>query len=457
MRFKKILFTVIAGYLVLTAYFLVWSYRHSLYQAEQASLMRLRGITNAIALQIDGDLHDALMRRHTTKDAITTSGQDSAYAQIHDLLRRNYEANMLKSPTYTLVKDTLEGHYVFGVTSAAQPYFRHAYKEFPESIVEMYQQGGTIPMYSDEFGTWLTAFSVVRNRQGKTVALVLADEPFEQFLATAQRDTLENLLIAMAVMVAIFLTLLRILNPMLVRQKRDQQRLAEAHEQVLKLENFRKEMIANVSHDLRTPIASIQGFAETLSKKKGELSEADRDRYLGIIEIEAKRINKMITELFDLSKLESGQINLNKEPLNLTELAQDTLYAFAEQAKQRSVRLLTEFEQPASLVHADVYWINRVVQNLMSNAIKYVNDEGLIKFTIFKETDVLHFKVCNSGIPIPQDQLPLVFDRYFKAHEHHDGTGLGLAISKQIVALHDGRIWAESDDEITTFRFVLPL
>jgi two-component system heavy metal sensor histidine kinase CusS len=109
-------------------------------------------------------------------------------------------------------------------------------------------------------------------------------------------------------------------------------------------------------------------------------------------------------------------------------------------------------------VSADIYWIDRVLQNLLGNALKYVNDNGLIKFTIFQEDQRLTIKVCNSGIPIAPEHLPFVFDRYFKATTgNNDSTGLGLAITKKIVELHDGRIWAEVEEDITTFRISLPL
>jgi signal transduction histidine kinase len=458
MRFKKILFTVIAGYLVLTVYFLAWSYYHGLAEAEKAALMRLRGITNAIALQVDGDQHERLFQKNTQKDAIIQNNQDSNYAHIHYVLEQNYTANMLKSPIYTLVFDSLSNSYVFGVTSSINPYFRHTYNSYPESIMSKYNEGGTISMYKDEFGMWLTAFSVIKNSHGNVVALVLADEPFDQFLALNRSTLIKNLFVALAVMLVLFFALLRILQPMLQRQRRDQEAIARAHAQVVQLDQFRKEMIANVSHDLRTPIASILGFAETLYQKRTTLSPEDQEKYLLIVSKEAKRVNNMISELFDLSKLESGQIELKKEDFNLTEIAQDILYSCSEQAKARQIRLLTDFQHPIPLVSADIYWIDRVLQNLLGNALKYVNDNGLIKFTIFQEDQRLTIKVCNSGIPIAPEHLPFVFDRYFKATTgNNDSTGLGLAITKKIVELHDGRIWAEVEEDITTFRITLPL
>ena len=162
------------------------------------------------------------------------------------------------------------------------------------------------------------------------------------------------------------------MQPILLREQRDRQALAGANEQISQLDHFRKEMVANVSHDLRTPMASILGFSETLLLKKGSLPDADAEKYLQIIATEARRMNTMIAELFELSKLESGQIVLQKEPLHFSELAQDILFACTEQARERHIRLLTEFQEPLPLVEADIFWMNRVLQNLLANALKYV-------------------------------------------------------------------------------------
>jgi signal transduction histidine kinase len=458
MRFKQILATVIIGFLALTTYFLVWSYHHAIDQAQQASLMRLMGITNALALQIDGDEHTNLMKKHPKKDDIVFKYQDSTYLKIHTMLAKNKEANMLKTPVYTIIFDSTDLHYEFGVTSSDKPYFRHAYTSYPQTMMDKSQEGAMIPMYEDEFGMWLSAFSVIKNKSGKVVALVQADEEFMAFIKITRKDVIRNLLISFGVFALFLVALLRVLQPILKREQRDKEALAAANIQITQLDNFRKEMIANVSHDLRTPMASIMGFAETLLQKSDTLTHEDRQKYLQIIAKEAKRMNAMIAELFDLSKLEAGQIILHKEPFNLSEMAQDTLYTYTEQTQSRQIRLLTEFQAVLPLIEADVFWINRVLQNLLSNAIKYVNDGGLIKITIFTEADFIHFKVCNTGKVIEKAHLEHIFDRFFKSTNHHnDSTGLGLAISKKIIDLHNGKIWAEVNDEITTFRFCLSI
>ena len=254
------------------------------------------------------------------------------------------------------------------------------------------------------------------------------------------------------------LILIRILQPILKREQEDKIALAEANKQIMQLDTFRKEMIANISHDLRTPMASILGYSEILVNKKTQLGDDEQVKYLNVIASEAKKLNTMVGELFDLSKLEAGEIKLDKEKFNITELAQDILYKYSLAAQEKNVRLVTNFQENLPLVEADIRWIDRVMQNLMDNALKFVNESGLVQFSVFTENNLLHFKVCNTGETIDSEHIPFIFDRYFKANiTRKDSTGLGLAIVKKIIDLHEGNIKCECQEGLTTFRFSLPI
>jgi signal transduction histidine kinase len=456
-RIRKIMLTVMVGFISLILYFTIWSYRHAINQAETASLMRLAGIANSLALQIDGDAHQKLMQLYPVKNAINTREQDSSYLSIHQLLARNYQANMLKTPVYTIIYDSLAKNYAFGVTSSEQPYFRHTYNSAPKLLMEKQSEGAMIPMYDDEFGMWLSAFAAIKNKEGKVVAMVQADEKFDLFLARERSGIVKNLLFSLLISTLVFLVLIKILQTILAKEQKDKQALTAANAQIKQLDDFRKEMIANVSHDLRTPVASILGFAEILQQKQTQLSETEKNKYLNIILSESARLTNLLRGLFDLSNLESGQITLEKEPLNMSELAQDILQKYTLQAEKKNVRLFTEFKEPIALIDADVRWIDRVIQNLLDNALKYVNEGGFIQFTVFMEDNHVNFKVCNSGTPISPENLTFVFERYFKSAKREDNsTGLGLAIVKRIIELHDGTVWAEVNEDITTLRFKLP-
>jgi signal transduction histidine kinase len=455
-RMRYIMATVVIGCSLLIINSVVWAYYHSIAEAEKTTLMRLGGIVNSLALQIDGDAHQHLTMKHLYKDDIKSNEQDSFYWQIHEVLRKNYVANMLHTPIYTIVFDSLSSNYQFGVNSTEHPYFRHAYSSAPIELMEKQLEGALIPMYKDEFGMWLSAFSVIKNKKGEVVALVQADEKFDEFIEKARYNIIQNLVYSLAIFAVILLVLIRVLRPILRQELRDKQALAAANIQISQLDEFRKEMIANVSHDLRTPMSSILGYTEILQYKKAQLSDNEKDKYLTVIHLEAKRMNSMIGELFDLSKLEAGQIVLEKEPFNIIELAQDILYHYDLKAKEKNVRLISEFQDNLPMVEVDIRWIDRVIQNLLDNALKYVNEGGLVKFTVFAENDVIHFKICNTGEPIKQEHLPHIFDRYFKStNRTSESTGLGLAIVKKVMELHGGKIWAESSENLTTFRFTL--
>jgi signal transduction histidine kinase len=455
---KKVIPTVVVGFLIVMTYFMWSSYRNSLSEAENTTLMRLGGIVNSMALQIDGDAHQHITMQYLQKDDILNNQQDSNYFKIHEVLKNNYEANMLHTPIYTIIFDSLSSKYVFGITSSEKPYYRHAYNSAPKELMEKQSEGAMIPMYKDEFGSWLSAFAAIKNKKGQVVGLVQADEKFDDFIEKTRINVFKNLIFSLLVFAVLLLVLIRILHPILKRERRDREALAAANVQIKQLDDFRKEMIANVSHDLRTPMSSILGYAEILIQKRTQLNDNEQIKYLNIITKEAKRLNNMVGELFDLSKLEAGQINLDKELFNIKELSQDILYNYDIRAKEKNVRLLSEFQEHLPLVSADIRWIDRVVQNLLDNAIKYVNDGGFVKITIFSENDLLHFKVCNSGQAIKAEHLPNIFDRYFKSENRTaESTGLGLAIVKKIIDLHEGKIWVESNEALTTFRFSLKI
>ena len=457
-RLKQVLATVIIGFLVLMIYFVVWSYRQQISQAENTTLMRLQGITNSLAIQIDGDAHQHLFMQYLKKNDITANNQDSIYGQINRILAKNYEANMLHTPIYTIVYDTLSSNYVFGINSTDKPYFRHPYNSAPKAIMEKHYEGAMIPEYEDENGTWLSAFQAIKNDKGKVVALVQADEKFDEFIIKARASAWRNILISAFFFIVLMVVLIRILQPILKREQEDKIALAAANKQITQLDTFRKEMIANISHDLRTPMASILGYSEILIHKKSQLTDSEQIKYLNVIVSEANRLNRMVGELFDLSKLEAGEIKLDKEKFNITELAQDTLYKYSLAAKEKNVRLVTHFQENLPLVEADIRWIDCVLQNLMDNAIKFVNEDGWVKFTVFTEQNLLYFKVCNSGETIDPEHIPFIFDRYFKANStRKDSTGLGLAIVKKIIDLHEGEIKCDIEGGYTTFKFSLPM
>ncbi len=233
-------------------------------------------------------------------------------------------------------------------------------------------------------------------------------------------------------------------------------------ERLQKSDSLRRELVANVSHDLRTPLATLRGYMETLLLKEKNLSEADRRKYLKIAIKHCVRLNELVNELFELAKLDSEEIKLKPEPFNINELVYDIAQKFSLKANEKSVSVNINIKKESTIVHADIALIERALENLIENAIHYTEKDGTITITVGEEKDDAEIKVNNTGKTIPGEDLPLLFDRFYKssdrAGDDKGHSGLGLAITKKIIKLHGSSINVSSDSDAgTTFRFNLPL
>ncbi|MBI4774655.1 MAG: GHKL domain-containing protein [Deltaproteobacteria bacterium] len=231
---------------------------------------------------------------------------------------------------------------------------------------------------------------------------------------------------------------------------------------ITRLDAKRRELIANVSHDLRTPLANLQGYIETLLLKDQQLDPKERKRYLEIANKHCHWLSTLVKELFELAKLEADEAVMHREPFNIMELAHDVIQKFDLTAKEKQIRLQVEIEQDLPVVDADIALIERVLENLLENAIRCTPEKGLIQLMLTREQDKVAIRVQDSGYGISEEDLPHIFDRFH--HRSHcadvkEGrVGLGLAITKRIVELHGGSISVESTTgRGTTFRFQLPL
>jgi hypothetical protein len=235
-------------------------------------------------------------------------------------------------------------------------------------------------------------------------------------------------------------------------------------EQLFELEQTgqrRRELLANVSHDLRTPLTSMHGYLETLLLKEGALSPEERRNLLMIAARNSEALRRLVGELFDLSKLEANEIRPDREAFLLPELVQDVAQKFALGAERKGVRIDVHAEDSILAAHADIGLIERVLANLIENAIRHTPAGGSIRIGLTRQGERLRTEVTDTGAGIAPAELPHIFDRYYRAARHGSddgaGTGLGLAIARRIVQLHDGQIEALSSPGTgTTFRFDLP-
>jgi signal transduction histidine kinase len=462
-RARRIFAVVLLGIAIIISFLTVWSYKNELKSEETAYLLRLEGIARSLALQSGvAEGHEILLEKYKDKDDISRLGQDSTYDFLHRWLRQNWESNMLKSDIYTMVFDSIQSKFCFVATSGLSPYYRHQYAFFHKCLLDKYNEGSILNMYGDEFGMWLSAFAPIKNKFGKTVAILMADEKFDVFIQNARTKALKNVFLALIIALPFAVLLAIWVRRMLLREDRLSQELEKSYEKLASLDKLRKEMIANISHDLRTPLSSLSGYLETVILKKDSLNEADRDRFLGISLKESVRLRDLIDDLFELSKLEANQVKLNTQPFPMAELAQDVLYKYELIGREKNIKVEALLLETA-WVEADLKLINRVLQNFFDNAIRYNQDGGKIVFKLEKDhldPQKMKIEVKNTGIGIEKEDLPHIFDRYFKksdSQKHTGSTGLGLAIVKKMLDLHQEPIEVTSENGWTTFGFKLPI
>ncbi len=233
-------------------------------------------------------------------------------------------------------------------------------------------------------------------------------------------------------------------------------------EELKQTETLRKELIANVSHDLRNPLAIIQGYVETLQIKGMDLPEAERNSYIEVILKSLERLNRLVGELFELSRLESNQVKLVKESFDLRELVSDVSEKFSLMAQQKHVAFeLAGLDGPVPQVVGDISLIERVLQNLLDNAFKFTPEGGKVVLQLNAQEEGVEISVSDTGIGIPQEDIPHLFERYYTRNRTGDqknkGSGLGLAIVNKIMELHNRVIQVRSEPQKgTTFSFSLP-
>ena len=224
-------------------------------------------------------------------------------------------------------------------------------------------------------------------------------------------------------------------------------------------DSSRRELVANVSHDLRTPLASMQGYLETLSLKSETLNEKERLDYIKVALQHCERLGKLISELFELSTLENQGAELHFEPFSMSELVYDVIHKFQLEAKDKNLKLETRIPKDPAFVSADIGLIQRVLENLIENAIKYTPAGGEVAIALLNSDSRIATCISDNGQGIAEEDIPHIFDRFYRVDKHrnnNDGTGLGLAIVNRIMQLHNSTIDVESTPNTgTTFSFNL--
>ncbi len=236
-------------------------------------------------------------------------------------------------------------------------------------------------------------------------------------------------------------------------------RMIDQIEQLEKVDEQRRDLFANVSHDLRTPLASLQGYLETLAIKEDAISAAERKEYLELALRHSRRLGRLIGELFELATLERDDASAAFEAFSMGELVQDVAQKFRLTAAQRDLTLETEICAAPTFVRGDIGQMERVLDNLIENAIKFTPAGGTVRVVLDSGPDGVGLRVSDTGQGIPAEFRERIFDRFFRVAPETsgaEGTGLGLAIVQRTVQLHGSDVDVQSEPGAgTTFSFRL--
>lgn len=226
-----------------------------------------------------------------------------------------------------------------------------------------------------------------------------------------------------------------------------------------KLESSRRSFVSNVSHELRTPMTSIGGFIDGILD--GTIPPDKQEYYLEIVSAEIKRLSRLVVAMLNMSKIESGSFEMKPTNYDISDQIIHILLTFEQKIEEKNIEIQGLEALEPTYINADTDMIYQVIYNIFDNAVKFTNEGGYINVSMINMQNEIEVHIKNSGIGINSDELPRVFERFYKVDKSRSldakGAGLGLYIVKMMVEMHGGRIWARSDDDSSAeFIFRLP-
>ena len=224
-------------------------------------------------------------------------------------------------------------------------------------------------------------------------------------------------------------------------------------------EHSRRSFVANVSHEFKTPMTTIGGFVSGIID--GTIPEEKSKEYLELVSDEVKRLTKLITILLNLSRIESGDLHLKKRPYDFSQQLFAIALSFEQLVEKKGIEILGLDTIEKTTIVADYDLLYQVIYNLVDNAVKFTNNDGYIKFSAYVKNERIYFSLQNSGAGIPPDDLPMVFDRFYKVDKSRGmnakSTGLGLFLVRSIVEMHGGEVSVKSEaNKYCEFSFWIP-
>lgn len=343
----------------------------------------------------------------------------------------------------------------------------------PEKFIDKIKEGSpyTLSINSSITGTEMVLYGkqIKTNLANYYLVINTPLEPVESYINFIMNQYLyiAVFVIIIALIVSFFLAQ-RISNP-IVKMKNEANKLAEgdydvkfeansfseindlantlddATNKLSQINDLRKDLLANVSHDIKTPLTMIRAYAEMIKDISGD-NPIKRNEHLDVILMETEYLNKLVTDMSELSKLQSGIIELNRDNFDLKDCTNRVIDLLKKIIVEKKIDLVTNLDD--CVIYADEIKISQVVYNFLSNAIKHSSDEGKIIINIIKSEDNVRLEVIDFGEGISQEALPYIWDRYYKVDKNFNrnvnSTGLGLAIAKAILEAHKANYGVES-------------
>ena len=499
---QKVILLSILGLAVLSSYLLISSYFKSVDASRKLVLLRLHSIAMTLAPQINAKTHLALTSKYRDKDAIKKNEDDPRYLKLHKLLKRAQKMNKLSSEIYTLVKQ--DNLYRFVVTSGQKPYYFHDYKTAPKEHMDLYEKGGMLGPYRDKHGVWLSAFYPIKDGEGNVIAVIQADQRFEQFQSTARKIFFKDLIVSSAMTVAIALFLfffigrisreftrlldlntdissqLKVANDELKKEHeyalKSLHQLREAQTQLVESEKMASlgRLVAGVAHEINTPLGIGVTAASHLKEKTESFAELFETGKMKKSNLKALiTANKESSDIILSNLKRAAELIKNFKQVAVDQTSEqrrkflgnkyigELMSSLTPKFKGRNLSISFTFEGEVEL-NSYPGSLAQVLTNLVANSLLHAyepTDEGRLHFETGRVGDKFRIEYSDDGKGIAPENVAKIFEPFYTTKRGQGGTGLGLHIVHNIVMQNlGGTIRCESEEGVgTVFIIEIPI
>ena len=469
--------------------FLWQGYRNDIRKSEAQVLNKLQAIANTVSLSIDGDKHKALTQTYPEMDDISSVDQNADFHEMHLLLKETQEQNQVPTGIYTIFIDDYQSaesieYFYFGVMGT-EPFYRHVYSSPPQYLKDNYLVGGKIPKYEDENGAWLTAFAPVKDSEGNTVAAVMVDERFDNFIVGARQHLTRNLVL-FGIVIIVGLVGFYFFQKSYAATSN----LALARAKIVEREKLAElgQLTAGIAHEIQNPLNFINNFADMSVELAAELEEeitqlnsgvgADQKEQigelLGDIKINVEKIHEhgeradsIVRNMLLHSRGEKGDKTKHDINALLDEYVNLAFHGMRGIDKTFKAEVHRDFTENLPTVQVSLQDMQRVFLNILNNAFQSVGERArnskypynpIVKINTRLAEDMVEVVIWDNGLGIPQKNLEKVFTPFFTTKESGTGTGLGLSICYDVIVVeHHGEITVDSTEgEFAQFNIRIP-